>query len=356
MNNKTTIVIITQTLIIVVLIWIIILLGDKTIIGINPDEEESDEEVVIDYTTIINGITQIKLPSSVEANSNIQYKPLESTQINQKKLNYGLVQNISQLTKAKTNLANINHQIEKLNHQLKHEKNHLEALKVLNADDKNISDLAINTKQIEISDLDNEINIHVSEKINILNMVKQQWGEVFVDALKNKNHPLNKILKNKNQLISLSITQGDREQTPPKNIVIIPSVSSTSEIKAKLLARSPIVDKSIIGKNFFYVTNNNKLTIGERISAYALESNSNQTFLLVPNSSVIWSNGQPWAYVRIKDNGNFVRRSLQGMHEAENGWIIPAGKIKMDDEIVTNGAQLLLSEEFKYQIKNENED
>ncbi|MBT5573552.1 MAG: hypothetical protein HOJ92_04690, partial [Nitrosomonadales bacterium] len=270
MNNKTTIVIITQTLIIVVLIWIIILLGDKTIIGINPDEEESDEEVVIDYTTIINGITQIKLPSSVEANSNIQYRPLESTQINQKKLNYGLVQNISQLTKAKTNLANINHQIEKLNHQLKHEKNHLEALKVLNADDKNISDLAINTKQIEISDLDNEINIHVSEKINILNMVKQQWGGVFVDALKNKNHPLNKILKNKNQLISLSITQGDREQTPPKNIVIIPSVSSTSEIKAKLLARSPIVDKSIIGKNFFYVTNNNKLTIGERISAYAL--------------------------------------------------------------------------------------
>ena len=32
------------------------------------------------------------------------------------------------------------------------------------------------------------------------------------------------------------------------------------------------------------------------------------------------------------------------------------GKINVDDEIVTNGAQLLLSEEFKYQIKNENED
>ena len=41
---------------------------------------------------------------------------------------------------------------------------------------------------------------------------------------------------------------------------------------------------------------------------------------------------------------------------SENGWIVPEGKIKIDDEIVTNGAQLLLSEEFKYQIKNENED
>jgi hypothetical protein len=41
---------------------------------------------------------------------------------------------------------------------------------------------------------------------------------------------------------------------------------------------------------------------------------------------------------------------------SENGWIVPKGKINVDDEIVTNGAQLLLSEEFKYQIKNENED
>jgi len=30
--------------------------------------------------------------------------------------------------------------------------------------------------------------------------------------------------------------------------------------------------------------------------------------------------------------------------------------LKPGDELVTSGAQLLLSEEFKYQIKNENDD
>jgi hypothetical protein len=32
------------------------------------------------------------------------------------------------------------------------------------------------------------------------------------------------------------------------------------------------------------------------------------------------------------------------------------GTVKPDQELVTSGAQLLLSEEFKYQIKNENQD
>ena len=163
-----------------------------------------------------------------------------------------------------------------------------------------------------------------------------------------------------NQLISLSMTQIDREQPAPQSIIIIPSISSTSEIKAKFLSRAPSVNQAIVGKNFFYLTPNNKLVINEKVSAFISSSDAKGNYLLVPNSSVVWSNGQPWAYIRIKENGNFVRRSLQGMREAENGsangWIIKEGIINEEDEIVVNGAQLLLSEEFKYQIKNENED
>ena len=359
MKNKTTIVIVAQIIIIFVLIWIVVLLVNKDIIN-NHSDDESEEEIMIDYTTMVDGIKQIQLPVSVEKNSNIQFKKLKKTKINQKKLNYGIVQDISSLIKAKTNFVKVNYLITKLKNQVNNEKKHLESLIILNEDNKNVSDLAINKKQTEISDLSNQINIYENEKTNTLSLVKQQWGVNFVGILKNKNDPLNKLLKNKNQLISLSVTQIEREELPPENIVIIPSISSSSEIKAKYLSPSPIVNQSIVGKNFFYLTSNSKLIVGERISAYISKSNSNQNFLLVPNSSVVWSNGQPWAYIRIKENGNFVRRSLQGMREAENGsengWIVPDDKIKIDNEIVTNGAQLLLSEEFKYQIKNENED
>jgi len=360
MKNKTTIVIVAQIIIIIILIWVIVLLGKKNIIGIQSDEVESEEEIIIDYTTVINGIKQIQLPTSVEKNSNIQYIKLKQTQINQKKLNYGIVQNMGPLVSKRTNLARVNQLTEKLKNKIQIEKKLLEALKVLNKDNKNISDLTISKKEIEISDLENQKNIYEYEKTSILSNIKQEWGPFFVSANKNKNNLLNRILKNKNQLISLSVTQSSREELPPKSIVIIPSISNTSLVEASFLSSSPMVNPSIVGKNFFYYTKNNKLTIGERISAYVSQSNYKQNHLLVPNSAVIWSNGQPWAYIRIKSNGNFERRSLQGMREAENGsengWIVPEGKIKIDDDIVTNGAQLLLSEEFKYQIKNENED
>jgi hypothetical protein len=42
--------------------------------------------------------------------------------------------------------------------------------------------------------------------------------------------------------------------------------------------------------------------------------------------------------------------------ETQNGWIILEDNLKHNELVVVDGAQLLLSEEFKYQIKNENED
>ena len=227
MKNKTTIVIVAQVIVIIILIWIIVLLGNKNITGIQSDEDEADEEIIIDYTTVVDGIKQIQLPTSVETNSNIQFEKIKKTQINQKKLNYGMVQNLGPLISKRTNLARVSHQIKKVRNKIRIEKKQLVALSALNEDNKNISDLTISKKEIEISDLENQLNIYMNEKTGILSSIRQEWGDFFVRATKNKNDPLNKILKNKNQLISLSITQSLREELPPQDIVIIPSISST---------------------------------------------------------------------------------------------------------------------------------
>ena len=173
------------------------LLGKKNIIGIQSDEVESEEEIIIDYTTVINGIKQIQLPTSVEKNSNIQYIKLKKTQINQKKLNYGIVQNMGPLVSKRTNLARVNHLTKKLKNKIQIEKKLLEVLKALNEDNKNISDLTISKKEIEISDLENQKNIYEYEKTSILSNIKQEWGPFFVSTIKNKNNLLNRILKNK---------------------------------------------------------------------------------------------------------------------------------------------------------------
>ncbi|MDL2336869.1 MAG: hypothetical protein QFE16_03420 [Pseudomonadota bacterium] len=109
---------------------------------------------------------------------------------------------------------------------------------------------------------------------------------------------------------------------------------------------------------------------------------------LVPASAVIWHAGQAWIYVReaggdanetddkateaqsvdVEDLkparaastpdavriDRFQRRAIPNAMRLGDQWFVPG--IETDDPVVVRGAQLLLSEELKSQIKNENDD
>jgi hypothetical protein len=123
----------------------------------------------------------------------------------------------------------------------------------------------------------------------------------------------------------------------------------------------------------------------------------------VPASAVVWHAGQPWVYVRESDAdapapassapagpvskaksakdadddadrpatpvataaspassavatgpGAFQRRAVPHAHRQGDRWFLPG--FEEDDPVVVQGAQVLLSEELKYQIRNENDD
>jgi hypothetical protein len=50
-----------------------------------------------------------------------------------------------------------------------------------------------------------------------------------------------------------------------------------------------------------------------------------------------------------------VRKEVSTVQEVTNGWF-DTSHFEAGDEIVVSGAQLLLSEELKFQIRNENQD
>jgi hypothetical protein len=74
----------------------------------------------------------------------------------------------------------------------------------------------------------------------------------------------------------------------------------------------------------------------------------------IPESAVVWLAGRPWVWLRTAPD-RFERRPVQATRLGPGGWIEPQGFVPGDSVVVT-GAQLLLSEELEYQIRNENED
>jgi hypothetical protein len=91
-----------------------------------------------------------------------------------------------------------------------------------------------------------------------------------------------------------------------------------------------------------------------RVSVRMADNGQDTEGVIVPNEAVVWYGGKAWVY-RKEGTDRFLRQPINTDREAGNGWFT-TGQVKVGDSLVTSGAQLLLSEEFKYQIKNENED
>ncbi|MDG2252563.1 MAG: hypothetical protein P8K73_02845 [Methylophilaceae bacterium] len=327
--------------------------GDKVL----SDNIDDDEDIFVDYTAVENGLLLIKLPKNVEKNSNIKYEELTKTSFIDSSIFYGESINIKPLINLNTKLSIIQNKLDQLLVNLEAEVDHLSKLVMLNRDNKNISDSVVGQKEIDIKSIESNIDSLKKDKANIMNTIQNEWGSKFYKIFTvKKNNKLKNIISGKAKLIKITFSPNQINQEVP-NIINISSIAQTnSNYEALYFSDSPEVDVNRSGKSFYYLVHNSKILNGEKFTGHRLASPKDQRFLFIPKQSVIWSNGIPWAYVHIEDTEKYIKKSLSELKETNNGWIIKEGNLKAGDLIVTEGAQLLLSEEFKYQIKNENED
>ncbi|HUL67482.1 MAG TPA: hypothetical protein VLW55_23010 [Burkholderiaceae bacterium] len=143
-----------------------------------------------------------------------------------------------------------------------------------------------------------------------------------------------------------------------------------------------------------YVVESADLVPGQRLTARVFDRASRRRGAWVPDSAVVWHAGQPWIYLRTDDddddtkpgdagtpagaasapvaarpqangasspaaNGKpardaFQRRALVDAERDDERWFVP--ELDDDDTVVMRGAQVLLSEELKSQLRNENDD
>ena len=125
-------------------------------------------------------------------------------------------------------------------------------------------------------------------------------------------------------------------------------------IQADYVSQSIQTDISNIGKTYFYSAPADYLRVGMRVNVVPTEASSAALKgVVVPNQAIAWHGGMAWIYVKTSQD-TFLRKPVASDIELDDGWFDTS--IAAGTEVVTRGAQLLLSEEFKFQIKNENED
>ncbi len=358
-NKKLPIVIGLQALLIVVLFWMLVFYGQDEYEAFQTERAEEIESP--SRVTENNGINMVTLPLATQQNSGIGTAKIASTTYQGEIKSFGNVISIDSLIQAKAQYLSLQSSIQLARAGSAQKTQQYQRLKTLNADDKNVSDLAVQESLIGVNTDNASITSAELQLKNLQTSLQLQWGKelakiAFSDSL--PTHLAN--LLNKNSVL-VQVNLPLNTLAPPKNstVTITPLSDSSQPIKAIYVSAATTSDTNGLGNTFFYSAPASLLRIGMRVNVELEAAASDATNgVIIPSNAVVWYAGKSWAYFKIKEDNHaisqFIRKPVATDTEIDAGWFNQG--IEAGTEVVISGAQLLLSEEFKYLIKNENED
>jgi hypothetical protein len=227
--------------------------------------------------------------------------------------------------------------------------------KKLFEDDRNVSERVLQAAEAQWKT--DQARLAAAEQAVALvrDSIRSSWGEVLAGWATNPESPAFQSLAEQRELLAQITLPQDLHAQAGKVPMSLAPISVPGEARpARFISTAPQTDATLPGATYFYIVGGQGLRVGMRVAGQLKLGGKMGEGVLVPSAAVVWHGGKAWAYVKEADD-LFVRKEVSTSQELQNGWF-DASHFEAGDEIVVSGAQLLLSEEQKFQIRNENED
>lgn len=354
MNRKAVIIIALQTLLIVLLFWVIVFYGKDEY---EEYMREQDEEIESpSYLSQEKGATVVTLSPETQAQSGIESIVLQPSAHQQVVTSFGSVVGIDPLIDLRTRYLSAKSEVEVVRASLANNQQDYQRLLQLNQDNRNVSDRAVASALATVKADEAKIRAAETSASNIRDSMRQLWGETLsgIAVEQPAGDTLRQLVEYKQVLVQVTLPFNVAEPAVNSRLTVSPTGDPDKLIEARLVSRAPASDTTIPGKTYFYRANAANLRAGMRVSVRMPETDKAVTGVIVPASTIIWHGGKAWVYKKQGED-RFLRTLVDTNIEVNEGWF-NSGNLRPGDAIVNSGAQLLLSEEFKSQIKNENED
>lgn len=354
MNRKLTIIISLQAFLIIILFWVLVFYGKDEFEALT---QQTEEEIETPNRVVTEeGQTIISITPAAQKQSEILTNALKPSRHQAMISSYGNVVSIESLIDLRTRYLAARSEIEVLKAAFTHNKKELTRLQALNEDDKNVSDKVVAAARSNTKTDAAKIAAAESTAKNISDSMRQLWGDTLTAHATNPNKSelLQNLISTQEVLIQVTLPFGAPEPNQYHSMMIVPTAQPTQGIKALYISRAPVSNATLQGKTYFYRAKTKELRSGMQVTVMSPAPGKSDDGVIVPSSAIVWFAGKSWVY-RKDAVDKFSRISVSTNEEVENGWFYK-GNLKPSDEVVTSGAQLLLSEEFKSQITNENDD
>jgi hypothetical protein len=238
--------------------------------------------------------------------------------------------------------------------------------RTLNADDKNVSDRAVEEAETRVATEQAKVN-GAQQSVRLLTAALASSRDTAVPLELTRGggvievlaHPgeavesgqeLLRVARFDKLLARVDVPAGEAVAPGIANAAIVPLGNEGRPLTGERVGFAVSVDPKTQGQPFvFRVTDSTgALRPGLSVTAYLETPGPARTGTVVPGSAVLWQLGKSWVYVQTAKE-KFARREVVLEDPASGGWFTRS--LKPGDKVVTRGAQMLLSEEFKSQIR-----
>jgi hypothetical protein len=231
-----------------------------------------------------------------------------------------------------------------------------ERLKLLRSEASNISERQLQQARLQWVNDQSALDAAVNKLKDIRIQLLQGWGNVLAEKLM-EDEDFSRELFERRTVLLLVILEGNAEL--PENtadILITEQGGNRDQAQtAHYLSQATFPDNQIYGRTYFFHTPAASLRTGVYLDAWiTLRSNTAVSGVYIPQEAVIWYADKPWVYIKA-DEEVFLRRDIDEYTVTRAGWFVQEG-FNAGELIVLHGAQMLLSEEFRWSIPDEDDD
>lgn len=189
---------------------------------------------------------------------------------------------------------------------------------------------------------------------DVHDQVLQDWGSVLTGwALDAEAREFSAIIRQEEVLLLITLGPDETLDGDMREILVSRSSDRLEATPASLISPAPYT-LGTQGETYFFRAPAGRFRVGMRIYAWLQGDGAPSAGVLLPASAVVWYAGRPWVYLR-HGGDLFVRHAIVRHTAGGEQWFVPDPSLA-GLEVVRSGVQMLLSEESRGEIPDEDEE
>jgi hypothetical protein len=311
------------------------------------DREAEREKPVRAAARVTSGNGVIRVERAAQERSGIETRRLPAARHLDQIRAYGMVLDAARITDLSNSYVNAEAQLRTAQAKVTFSKAAFERSQKLYDSDRSISQAQLQSAEAAFRTDEAAVGAALSQVRTLAATAHQEWGPVLGQSLVERSATVVRLIERQDFLVQVTLPPG---VAAPKQVASA-TIESPGTPRAAIMLVSPATrtDARIQGVSFFCLAPAESGVLpGMNVLAF-LASGSGADGVAVPAEAVVWWQDRPWVYRRTEPE-TFVRTVIATDQPAPGGGYIDRG-LGTEADIVTRGAQLLLSEEFRAQIQ-----